>query len=60
MLLARIEKHQVCCGLIWTEMREQQEVKATGQRERAGWGGGRGALSDLGKRGNQYAGWETI
>ena len=23
----------MCCGLIWAEMREQQEVKATGQRE---------------------------
>lgn len=27
------KSHQVCCGLIWAGMREQQEVKATGQRE---------------------------
>lgn len=25
--------HQVCCGLIWAEMRELREVEATGQTE---------------------------
>lgn len=58
-LLFETGSHQVCCGFIWAEMREQQEGKANRQREREGKCR-KQAFSDLSHRGNQYAGWEAF